>query len=72
MSTVTQTILHSDPSRPGNCFAACVATALNLPLDEVLGTVTGAKFEARRLRDAADRLLMAAEAIVKAGKELDR
>lgn len=35
MSAITQTILHSDPSRPGNCFAACVATALNLTLDEV-------------------------------------
>ena len=23
---ITQTILHADPERPGNCFATCVAT----------------------------------------------
>lgn len=32
---VDQTILHSDPERPGNCFAACVASALGLNLRDV-------------------------------------
>ena len=32
---VDQTILHSDPQRPGNCFAACVATAVGKALHEV-------------------------------------
>ena len=32
---IDQTILHSDPHRPGNCFAACVATAVGRPLEEV-------------------------------------
>lgn len=31
---VTQTIVAGDP-RPGNCFAACVATALQRPLAQV-------------------------------------
>lgn len=35
MSGVRQTILHDDPKRPGNCLAACVATALDLPIDKV-------------------------------------
>lgn len=34
-SRVTQTILHTDPKRVGNCFAACVATALGLKLTQV-------------------------------------
>ncbi len=33
--TVDQTILASDPKRLGNCLSACVATFLDLPLDEV-------------------------------------
>ena len=32
---VDQTILHDDPKRPGNCFAAAVASALGKPLSEV-------------------------------------
>ena len=32
---ITQTILHSDPLRAGNCFAACVASALDKRLSEV-------------------------------------
>ena len=32
---VDQTILHGDPKRPGNCYAACVATVLGVPLAEV-------------------------------------
>ena len=32
---VDQTIFASDPNRKGNCVAACVATALDLPLDQV-------------------------------------
>lgn len=39
MSTKTtgieQTILHSDPKRPGNCLAACVATFLGIELKQV-------------------------------------
>ena len=32
---VDQTILHGDPQRLGNCFAACVATATGKALHEV-------------------------------------
>ena len=32
---VDQTILHDDPERHGNCFAACVATAVGKPLSAV-------------------------------------
>lgn len=32
---VTQTILHHDPARSGNCLAACVATFLGLSLKQV-------------------------------------
>lgn len=32
---VDQTILHGDQQRPGNCFAACVATATGKALHEV-------------------------------------
>lgn len=32
---VDQTILASDPSRKGNCVAACVASILGIPLDRV-------------------------------------
>lgn len=32
---ITQTITHDDPARPGNCFAAAVATAIDRPLSEV-------------------------------------
>ena len=32
---VTQTILHGDPERPGNCLAAAVATFTGRPLTEV-------------------------------------
>lgn len=36
MSTlIDQTILASDPKRKGNCVAACVATLLGVPLNEV-------------------------------------
>jgi hypothetical protein len=35
LTRVDQTILHSDPERPGNCFAACVASALGLNLRDV-------------------------------------
>lgn len=35
MSAVTQTILATDPKRPGNCVAACIATICDLPLDRV-------------------------------------
>lgn len=34
-ATVTQTILHDDPKRRGNCLAACVATFLGIDLREV-------------------------------------
>ncbi len=32
---VDQTILATDPDRPGNCLAACVATFVGKPLDDV-------------------------------------
>ena len=32
---VDQTIFASDPEKPGNCFAACVASALGLDLNQV-------------------------------------
>ena len=32
---VDQTILAADPTRQGNCLAACVATFLGIPLEEV-------------------------------------
>ncbi len=32
---ITQTILHGDPERPGNCLAAAVASFLGRPLNEV-------------------------------------
>ncbi len=32
---VTQTILHGDPERVGNCFAACIASFLGIGLEEV-------------------------------------
>lgn len=35
MTPVTQTILHGSGPRPGNCFAACVATFLDLPIEQV-------------------------------------
>ena len=34
-AAVDQTILASDPARQGNCLSACVATYLDIPLDEV-------------------------------------
>ena len=50
---IDQTILHDDPIRPGNCFAACVATALGKPLKYVPHFVEwGGKV---RDRDDADR-----------------
>lgn len=35
MIAVTQTLLHGQSDRPGNCLAACVATFLQRPLEEV-------------------------------------
>lgn len=35
MSRVDQTILASDPKRKGNCVAACIASLLDVPLDQV-------------------------------------
>lgn len=36
MAEVTQTILHDDPQgRIGNCLQAAIASALDLPLDQV-------------------------------------
>jgi hypothetical protein len=36
MRPVTQTIFHDDPDgRPGNCLQACIASLLDLPLDDV-------------------------------------
>lgn len=32
---IDQTILAGDPKRPGNCVAACVATLVGVPLDQV-------------------------------------
>jgi len=32
---ITQTILATDPKREGNCLPACVATALDIPLEKV-------------------------------------
>lgn len=32
---VDQTIFVSDPKRPGNCFSACVASFLGVPLEHV-------------------------------------
>jgi len=39
---------------------------------KVLGTVTAVRYEARRLRDAADRMLVASDAIIDAGKAVDQ
>lgn len=53
--TSTQTILHDDPHRPGNCFAACVATALDKPLSHVPHFVEwGQWLHNERLKDADD------------------
>jgi hypothetical protein len=35
MSGVEQTIFVGDPTRKGNCVAACVATLLDIPLEQV-------------------------------------
>jgi hypothetical protein len=35
MAPVDQTIFVHDPQRPGNCFAACIATVLDLELHQV-------------------------------------
>lgn len=53
---VTQTILHDkDPLRSGNCFAACVATALNRPLNTVPHFVEwGQRMHNGKLRDEED------------------
>jgi hypothetical protein len=32
---VDQTILATDPNRQGNCLSACIATYLDVPLDQV-------------------------------------
>lgn len=55
-SRVDQTILHDqDPKRPGNCFAACVATALGRPLSEVPHFVEwGQTFHNGKQRDEED------------------
>ena len=39
---------------------------------KVLGTVTAVRYEARRLREAADRMLVASDAIIEAGKAVDQ
>ena len=52
---VDQTILFDDPMRPGNCFAACVATAVGRPLSTVPHFVEwGQYFHNERLKDADD------------------
>lgn len=35
LTKVDQTILAGDPQRAGNCFAACVATALGKPIEAI-------------------------------------
>ncbi|MGN8835322.1 hypothetical protein, partial [Allisonella histaminiformans] len=53
--TVDQTVLHTDPRRPGNCFAACVATALGRPLRDVPHFVEwGQMMHNGKLRDDDD------------------
>ncbi len=39
---------------------------------KVFGTVTAVRYEARRLREAADRMLVASDAIIDAGKAVDQ
>lgn len=52
---VDQTIFYDDPKRPGNCFAACVATAVGLPLCRVPHFVEwGQWFHNERRKDASD------------------
>lgn len=53
---IDQTILHNeDPRRYGNCFAACVATALGKPLRTVPHfTEWGQRFHNGNLRDDGD------------------
>ena len=52
---VDQTIFHDDPQRPGNCFAACVATAVGKALHEVPHFVEwGQWFHNEHLKDTED------------------
>lgn len=52
---VTQTILLEDELRPGNCFAAAVATALLIPLHEVPHFVEWGQFlHNGKLKDESD------------------
>lgn len=39
---------------------------------KVLGTVTAVRYDARRLREAADRMLVASDAIIAAAKRLNQ
>lgn len=49
------------------CISSCTAQGKSRS-----STVTAVRYEARRLREAADRMLVASDAIIEAGKAVDQ